>query len=109
MAYDEGLAERVREALGHRSGITEKKMFGGLSFLVHGNMACGILGEELVVRTGPHGWSEALARPHAREMDLTGRSLTGFVYVGVAGIEADDALEDWVRRGAEFAASLPSK
>lgn len=109
MAYDEGLAQRVREALATRSGVTEKKMFGGLCFLVRGHMACGIVGDELLVRTGPHAWADALTQPHAREMDFTGRALRGFVYVDSPGIEDDDALEIWVRRGTDYAASLPPR
>jgi hypothetical protein len=109
MAYDEGLAQRVRETLGTRPGISEKKMFGGLCFLLRGNMTCGIRGDELMVRIGPDGWADALAQPHAREMDFTGRSLRGFVYVAAAGIEDDDGLEYWVRRGVDFAGSLPPK
>ena len=109
MAYDEGLAQRVREALATRAGVTEKKMFGGLCFLVRGHMACGIVGNELMVRTGPHAWADALAQPHAREMDFTGRALRGFVYVDSPGIEDDDALGTWVRRGTDYAASLPPR
>jgi TfoX/Sxy family transcriptional regulator of competence genes len=109
MAYDEGLAQRVRETLATRGGMTEKKMFGGLCFLLRGNMVCGIVGDELMVRTGPDGHAAALAEPHAREMDFTGRALKGFVYVDPQGIEDDDALNAWVRRGADFAASLPPK
>lgn len=109
MAYDEGLAQRIRETFAARKGIAEKKMFGGLCFLLRGNMICGIVGDELMVRTGPDAWVEALARPHVREMDFTGRSLRGFVYVDPLGIADDDALEAWLRQGVAFAASLPSR
>lgn len=109
MAYDEGLAQRLREAMQGTPGLTEKKMFGGLCFLLNGNMAFGITGEELMVRVGPLGWDEALAQPHAREMDFTGRSLKGFVYVAPSGFEDDDTLSSWVQRGAGFAGSLPAK
>jgi hypothetical protein len=109
MAYDEGLAQRIREALDERTDVTEKKMFGGLAFLVGGNMSVGIIGEELMVRVGPEVWAEALARPHVREMDFTGRPMKGFVYVGTEGFEDDADLAAWVARGVGFAASLPAK
>ncbi len=108
MAFDEGLAQRVREVAAD-AGITEKKMFGGLCFLVGGNMACGIVGDELMVRVGPDAYSECLAQPHAREMDFTGRALKGMVYVAAAGIERDDDLAAWVARGTDYAGSLPPK
>jgi TfoX/Sxy family transcriptional regulator of competence genes len=109
MAYDEGLAQRIREGLQATPGFAEKKMFGGLCFLVNGNMACGVTGEELMVRVGLAGYGDALAQPHAREMDFTGRSLKGFVYVSPEGLEDDGELTAWVARGRDFAASLPHK
>lgn len=109
MAYDEGLAERLREAFEDEPGVAEKKMFGGLCFLVGGNMCCGIVGDELMVRVGPDGYADALAQPHAREMDFTGRPLKGMVYVACGGFEADEDLAAWVARGRGFAASLPAK
>lgn len=109
MAFDEGLAQRVREALAERHDVAEKKMFGGLCFLVGGHMAAGIVGDELMLRVGPAAYDETLALPHAREMDFTGRALRGMVYVSVEGLETDDALGDWLGRGVAFAASLPPK
>jgi len=109
MAYDEGLAQRIREALEEREDVTERKMFGGLAFLLGGNMSVGIVGDELMVRVGPDAWKSALARPHAREMDFTGRAMKGFVYVGCEGFESDEDLEAWVGRGVAFAGSLPPK
>jgi TfoX/Sxy family transcriptional regulator of competence genes len=114
VAYDEGLAQRVREQLegpdGLASGaVTEKKMFGGLCFLVRGNMCCGLVGEELMVRVGPAAYEAALALPHAREMDFTGRALNGMVYVSPAGLVDDDELAAWVARGVSFARALPAK
>lgn len=109
MAYDEGLAQRVRECIAERADVTEKKMFGGLCFLVGGNMAAGIVGEELMLRVGPEAYAECLARPHAREMDFTGRALKGMVYVGVDGLSEDAELASWVARGVDYAASLPVK
>jgi TfoX/Sxy family transcriptional regulator of competence genes len=109
MAYDEGLAERIREALGDRPGVSERKMFGGLAFMVDGHMACGVMGEDLMARVGPDGYDEALGEPHARPMDFTGRPLTGMVYVAAEGIEDDAALAEWVERTTRFVATLPPK
>lgn len=109
MAYDEGLAQRIREQLEEREDVREKKMFGGLAFLLGGNMCVGIVKDELMVRVGPDAWADALARPHAREMDFTGRGMKGFVYVGCEGFEDDDDLAAWVARGVAFAGSLPAK
>lgn len=109
MAYDESLAERVRTALEDERELTERKMFGGLCFMVAGNMCCGIVGDEIMVRVGPDAWETALALPHAREMDFTGKSMRGMVYVGVGGIESDRDLDAWVARGVAFASSLPRK
>jgi TfoX/Sxy family transcriptional regulator of competence genes len=109
MAYDDALAERVRSVLGPDPAVGERKMFGGLAFMLNGNMACGVLGDDLMVRVGPDAWEECLALPHAREMDFTGRSMRGMVYVGPAGTAEDDALAEGVGRGADFAGSLPPK
>lgn len=109
MAFDEGLAERIRAVVGDDPRVSERKMFGGLAFLRGGNMACGIVGDELMVRVGPDAWDEALSQPHAREMDFTGRSMKGMVYVGVDGFSEEDDLEAWVDRGIAFASSLPVK
>ncbi len=108
MAYDEGLAERIRMALSETPDVTEKKMFGGLSFLVAGNMACGVL-DRLIVRVGKEKYADALARPHVREMDFTGRSMRGWVYVEPDGYESDADLQAWVKEGVQFAQSLPPK
>ena len=109
MAYDEGLAHRVRELLEDQPGASEKKMFGGLCFLVNGHMACGIVKSELMVRVGAEAYESALEQPDAREMDFTGRALKGMVYVGEDGIAEDDDLAVWVGRGVAHAASLPPK
>ncbi len=109
MPYDEGLAERIREMLGDRPALTEKRMFGGLCLLINGNMVCGITGEDLMVRVGPEGYDEALAEIYARPMDFTGKPMRGFVYVSPEGLEADGELERWVARGVEFAEGLPGK
>ena len=109
MAFDEGLAERVRALLADDTDTRERKMFGGLCFLCSGNMACGIVGDELMVRVGPQAWSDALSYEHAREMDFTGRSMKGMVYVGEAGLSEDEDLDAWPDRGTRYATSLPPK
>ena len=109
MAYDEGLAQRIREVLGEQPGLVEKKMFGGAGFMVHGNMACGVHKDALIVRVGPENHEEAMARPHTRPFDITGRPMKGWVMVTSDGYESDEALEDWVQQGVDFALSLPPK
>jgi len=109
MAYDEGLAQRLRETVEEEPGIAEKKMFGGLCFMVQGNMCCGILQDDMMVRVGAEGHTDALAQPHARPMDFTGKAMKGMVYVGPEGLEGDDDLESWLQRGLNFTLSLPAK
>ena len=109
MAFDEGLAERIREILSDRGEIAERKMFGGLAFMLSGNMCVGIVGDELMVRVGPDGHEDSLMQPHARQMDFTGRAMKGMVYVGTAGFETDTDLCAWIERGLAFASSLPPK
>ncbi|MGH7562028.1 MAG: TfoX/Sxy family protein, partial [Gemmatimonadales bacterium] len=96
MAYDESLAARVRKTLGRRAGVTEKKMFGGLAFLLHGNMCVGIHKNELIVRLDPADTDTALARPQTRVFDLTGRPMKGWIMVGARGLQSD------VTGGSEF-------
>ncbi len=109
MAYDEHLASRIRKALSRHEGLTEKKMFGGISFMIRGNMCCGVVRNDLVVRVGPEQYEEAVMEPHARPMDFTGRPLKGFVYVGPRGHRSDEALAKWLKRGVDLTASLPPK
>ena len=109
MAYDEGLAERVRGHLEGAPELREQKMFGGLCFMVAGHMCVGIMGDELMVRGGKERNDELLARPHARVMDFTGRPMKGFVIVGVDGIAEDDDLGDWIDDALDHALSLPPK
>ncbi len=109
MAYDETLATRVRTALKTTPGAVEKKMFGGLCFLISGNMCCGVVGDELMVRVGSDNYEDALAHAHVREMDFTGRPLKGMVYVGTVGLKSDASLARWVEKGVAFASSLPPK
>ena len=109
MAYDEKLAERVRETLKRRRGVSEKKMFGGLAFLVNGHMACGVQGEDLMVRVGPDDYDEALKKVGARPMDFTGRPLKGMIYVGPRGYRRAPSLKAGVERGCSYVRSLPPK
>jgi len=109
MAHDEGLAQRIREVLEERTDLAERKMFGGLAFLLCGNMCAGVVGDELMVRVGPEAYPKLLSEPHAREMDFTGRVMKGFVYVACEGFESDVDLRTWVERGVAFAGSLPPK
>jgi TfoX/Sxy family transcriptional regulator of competence genes len=107
MAYDERLAARIRSVLDARTGVEERKMFGGLAFLLDGRMFCGIVKGELMVRVGPERYAEALALSHARPMDFTGRPMTGMVYVAAAGLRGA-ALDRWVGRGIEGLATPPA-
>jgi hypothetical protein len=109
MAYAENDGQRVRDALGDRDDVVEKPMFGGLCFMVRGHMAVGLTAAELMVRVGPDAWEAALAEDHAREMDFTGKSLKGFVFVDPAGWATKKDLGKWVRRGVEFVETLPPK
>ncbi len=109
MAYDEGLAERLRDLFVDRPGITEKKMFGGLAFMYRGHMLVGILGDSLMARVGPTEYADVLKHPHVREMDFTGKPMKGYVYVDPAGIESDADLNKWVGFCIRFNESLPSK
>ena len=109
MAFDEGVAQRVRELLASRQDVGEKRMFGGLAFMVRGNMCCGVVGEELMVRVGPDAYDGALGKPHARPMDFTGRPMKGFVFVDPRGYNDDESLTDWVGRGLAYVTSLPPK
>ena len=110
MTHDKGLAQRIRELLvAYDQILVEKKMFGGLSFMLQGNFACGLTKTDLVVRVGPERYAEALAHPYAREMDFTGRPMKGWVFVSPEGYEADGDLAVWVKQGVDFALSLPPK
>jgi TfoX/Sxy family transcriptional regulator of competence genes len=109
MAFDEVLANRIRDALAGRASVTERKMFGGIAFMVAGNMAVGVIGDDLMVRLDPADAERALKEHHTRPMDFTGRPMKGMVYVDSAGTAADEDLAAWVNAGADFAASLPPK
>lgn len=109
MAYDEGLAERVREVIAAREAVSERKMFGGIAWMLHGNMAVGVVGDDLMVRVGPEAYEDALGEPHARAMDFSGRPMKGYVHVAPAGVAGDQDLVMWIDRGADFAQTLKPK
>jgi TfoX/Sxy family transcriptional regulator of competence genes len=110
MAYDEDLANRVRELIGVESGLTEKKMFGGLAFLINGNMSVGVSGQGgLMVRVDPAETDALLARPHARAFEMRGREMQGWLRVDSEGVRTKRQLEPWVRGGVTYARSLPPK
>ena len=109
MAYSEQLAGRVRKTLGRKGGLYEIKMFGGIAFMLRGHMCCGVVKDLLMVRVGPEGYEKALAKPHARPMDFTGRPLKGLVFVSPAGIRTDKRLSSWVAQAARFVRTLPAR
>ena len=109
MAYDSRLAQRIRRILDHQPHVTEREMFGGIAFLVQGNIACGVIGDELMVRVGPEQHQAALKKPHVRPFDMTGRPFKGWVWVGEPGLGSTEGLNTWVKRGVDFALTLPAK
>jgi hypothetical protein len=109
MAFDEELAGRVRKRLAGKKGLTEKKMFGGLAFLLNGKMCCGVHGGELIVRLDPARTDNALVEPHTRIFDLSGRPMRGWILVELAGLADEPSLAKWVRLATTYAASLPKK
>ena len=109
MAYDEGLGQRIREVLDDQPNLVEKKMFGGVGFMVHGNMACGVHKDMLIVRVGPKAYEETMKYPHTRPFDMTGRAMKGWVMVEPGGFESDIDLKNWVEQGLNFALTLPPK
>jgi TfoX N-terminal domain len=109
MAYSESLAGRLRDALARRKGIVEKKMFGGVGFLLDGNMLVGVWKDSLIARVGPEQAAEALREPDVADFDITGRPMNGWVLVGPDGIDTDDLLSTWVERALRFVRTLPPK
>lgn len=109
MAFDPGLAQRIRDILGNRPGLAERRMFGGLAFLINGYMFVGVQDSTLMARVGPERYSDALAVKHVREMDFTGKPLKGYVYVAPEGIEEDPVLAQWVHWCADFVSAMPPK
>ncbi len=109
MAFDEHLADRVRRATAGERGIGEKRMFGGLCFLVHGNLCCGVDADDLFVRTDPEGGAALFRRKHASAFAPNGRPMRGWVKVDRAGLRDARALRSWLRPALEFARNLPRK
>jgi TfoX/Sxy family transcriptional regulator of competence genes len=109
MAFDEELAARIRKRLARRAGVSEKKMFGGLAFLLNGNMCCGVHKREMIVRLDPNRTAEALSQPRTRIFDLSGRPMKGWILVELSGVADDDALAKWLRLATTYAATLPAK
>ncbi len=109
MAYDEGLAHRIREQISERTDVVEKNMFGGLCFMVAGHMAFGIVKNQLMARVGPNQYEACLSKPHAKEMDFTGKAMKGMIYVSPDGLSDDSDLKNWLDTCLSFIASLPPK
>ncbi len=109
MAYDEGLSQRIGELMRDIPEVIEKRMFGGLAFMVQGNMCCGVVESTLMCRVGPDQYENCLSLPHARKMDFTGKPMRGFVYVDEEGLEEDDVLQAWINRAHAFVQTLPAK
>jgi len=109
MAHDEVLELRIQAVLGDRPNLEAKRMFGGVGFMLQGNMACAVYDGYLIVRVGPDRYQEALDEPHAREFDMTGRPRRGWVTVATEGVETEQELCAWVQKGVDFALTLPPK
>jgi TfoX/Sxy family transcriptional regulator of competence genes len=110
MSYDQNLAKRIRTALEIHPGFVEKKMFGGVGFMIHGNMVCGIQGDDLIVRVGVENNDDALSRPFVRPfMAMPGKPMAGWILVAPEGITTDQDLQEWIEKGYTYAATLPEK
>jgi len=109
MAFNETLADRIREALARKKGIEEKKMFGGIGFLLNGNMLVGVWKDSLIVRLGDDQDEEALLEPHVSEFNITGRAMKGWVLVGPEGVEEDGQVKTWIQRAVKSVSKLPGK
>jgi TfoX/Sxy family transcriptional regulator of competence genes len=109
MAYSKAAAQRLRAELGTLPGLSEKKMFGGIAFMIGGNMACGVIGDDLMVRVGTAQYAAALAQPGARVFDFSGKPMAGWVMVAPAGYASSEDLARWVKLGVAYAGSLPVK
>lgn len=109
MPFDEHLAERIRQRLKRRKNIAERKMFGGVGFLLNGNMLVGVWKDSLIVRLGPDQYDDALKEPHVGEFDITGRAMKGWVMVSPGGIGEDSHLHEWIECALSFVCTLPPK
>lgn len=109
MAYDRGLADRVRSILERRAGFSERHMFGGIAFMINGHMCCGVVRTDLMLRLTPEGVTNGLRRPHTRPMDFTGKPMKSMMFIDAAGTDSDEALHDWVESALDFVRTLPPK
>src|SRR5947209_18465310 len=109
MAFSEALAERTRQSLARKRGVEERKMFGGLCFLLHGNLLVGVWKDSLIARLGPDEAEAAHREPHVKVFDITGRPMRNWVLVEPEGVEDDDQLKSWVERATKFVRTLPKK
>jgi len=109
MAFSEALASRIRQALARKKSVAEKKMFGGIGFLLNGNMLVGVWKESLIVRLGDEQGAEAMVEPHVGEFNITGRSMKGWLLVAPEGVRNDDQLRSWIQRAVKFVGNLPAK
>lgn len=109
MAYDELVAQRIRQTLKGSPGISQRKMFGGVAFLLNGNMCCGVVRQDLVLRLGNEGVAQALQQPHTRPMDFTGRPLGSMIYLSPEGYQSEADLQSWVEQALAFCETLPAK
>jgi TfoX/Sxy family transcriptional regulator of competence genes len=109
MPYSKSLAARIRHVLAGRGGVVEKRMFGGVGFMLHGNMLVGVWKDSLIVRLGPDEGEKALLESHIGEFDITGRPMKGWVMVEPDGLDSDAQLRDWIERATTFVRTLPAK
>ncbi|MGB5846074.1 MAG: TfoX/Sxy family protein [Anaerolineales bacterium] len=109
MAFDEELAARIQDELAGQPGLVAKKMFGGVGYMVQGNMACGVHKDMLIVRVGPDAYDESMQYPHTRPFDMTGRAMKGWIMVEPAGFASESELKEWVQAGLDFALTLTPK
>jgi TfoX/Sxy family transcriptional regulator of competence genes len=109
MAYDDVLAQRISKVLDGTPNLAEKKMFGGVGYLIQGNMACGVNKQDLIIRVGPEAYEEALKQPHVRVFDMTGRPMKGWINVSAEGYQNQKDLKAWIQKGVDFAKTLPPK
>ena len=109
MAFSESLAARIRNALARRNGIEEKKMFGGVGFMLNGNLLVGVWKNSLIARLGPVQGDEALLDPHVRKMDITGKPMKGWIIVEPEGVEEDEPLKNWIQQAMKFVGKLRGK
>jgi TfoX/Sxy family transcriptional regulator of competence genes len=109
MAFDDILADRIRQNMDHRTGATEKTMFGGIGFLLHGNMCVGVWKDSMIARLGPEQAAEALKTPHVGEFDITGKPMKGWVLIGPKAVANQKQLDEWIELAVKFVKTLPVK